>query len=351
MSAETTAVGPIAELEAIEQQALTAIGDADSSGQVQELQIAYMGRKGPLARVGKSLGGLPVEDRRTVGQVANRVRGAIESAIANKLADLEASEQEGRLEAERLDITLPGRMPATGRLHPLTEVLEEIVDIFVGLGFQVAEGPLVETDYYSFQALNIPRDHAARSMQDTFYVDTGAPEPFVLRPHTSPMQARVMESGPPPHYMVVPGVVARRDEVDANHLAQFMQLEGFAVDTGISFSDLKGVLEAFARQMFGEHLTVRMHPSYFPFTEPSAEVYVSCFACDGSGCATCRGEGWIEILGAGMIHPNVFRSVGYDPSTTGFAFGMGIERIAKFKYSVTDLRSFYENDLRFLESR
>jgi phenylalanyl-tRNA synthetase alpha chain len=344
-------LSPVDELEVIEKEALEALGAAGSTERVQELQIVYLGRKGPLARVGKTLGTLPVEERKLVGQAANRVRGLIETAIADKLADLDNSERAGRLEAERLDITLPGRKPPTGKLHPLTEVLEEIVDIFVGLGFQVAEGPLVETDYYSFQALNIPQDHAARSMQDTFYVDTGAPEPYVLRPHTSPMQARVMESGPPPHYMVVPGVVARRDEVDANHLAQFMQIEGFAVDEGISFSDLKGVLQAFARQMFGANLTVRMHPSYFPFTEPSAEVYVSCFACDGSGCATCRGEGWIEILGAGMIHPNVFRSVGYPPSTTGFAFGMGVERIAKLKYSVNDLRTFYENDLRFLDAR
>jgi phenylalanyl-tRNA synthetase alpha chain len=344
-------LSPVDELEIIEKEALEALGAAGSSDRVQELQIAYLGRKGPLARVGKTLGTLPVEERKLVGQAANRVRGLIESAIAGKLAELDNSERAGRLEAERLDITLPGRKPPTGKLHPLTVVLEEIVDIFVGLGFQVAEGPLVETDYYSFQALNIPQDHAARSMQDTFYVDTGAPEPYVLRPHTSPMQARVMESGPPPHYMVVPGVVARRDEIDANHLAQFMQIEGFAVDEGISFSDLKGVLQAFARQMFGANLTVRMHPSYFPFTEPSAEVYVSCFACDGSGCPTCRGEGWIEILGAGMIHPNVFRSVGYPPSTTGFAFGMGVERIAKLKYSVNDLRTFYENDLRFLDAR
>jgi phenylalanyl-tRNA synthetase alpha chain len=344
-------LSPVDELEVIEKEALEALGAAGSTERVQELQIVYLGRKGPLARVGKTLGTLPVEERKLVGQAANRVRGLIETAIADRLADLDNSERAGRLEAERLDITLPGRKPPTGKLHPLTEVLEEIVDIFVGLGFQVAEGPLVETDYYSFQALNIPQDHAARSMQDTFYVDTGAPEPYVLRPHTSPMQARVMESGPPPHYMVVPGVVARRDEVDANHLAQFMQIEGFAVDEGISFSDLKGVLQAFARQMFGANLTVRMHPSYFPFTEPSAEVYVSCFACDGSGCATCRGEGWIEILGAGMIHPNVFRSVGYPPSTTGFAFGMGVERIAKLKYSVNDLRTFYENDLRFLDAR
>ncbi len=344
-------MSPVDELQGIEREALEALEAAASSDRVRELEIVYLGRKGPLNRVGKTLGTLPVEERKVVGQAANRVRGLIESAIARKLADLDELERAGRLEAERLDVTLPGRTPPTGRIHPLTEVLDEIVDIFVGLGFQVAEGPLVETDYYSFQALNIPQDHAARSMQDTFYVDTGNEQPFVLRPHTSPMQVRLMETTKPPLYVVVPGVVARRDEVDANHLAQFMQIEGLAVDEGISFSDLKGVLDVFAKQMFGANLTVRMHPSYFPFTEPSAEVYVSCFACDGSGCATCRGEGWIEIMGAGMVHPNVFRSVGYPPETTGFAFGMGIERIAKLKYSVNDLRSFYENDLRFLDSR
>jgi phenylalanyl-tRNA synthetase alpha chain len=344
-------LSPVDELQGIEQEALQALDAAASSDRVRELEIAYLGRKGPLNRVGKTLGTLPVEERKVVGQAANRVRGLIESAIARKLEDLDRLERAGRLEAERLDVTLPGRTPPTGRIHPLTEVLDEIVDIFVGLGFQVAEGPLVETDYYSFQALNIPQDHAARSMQDTFYVDTDNEQPFVLRPHTSPMQVRLMETTKPPLYVVVPGVVARRDEVDANHLAQFMQIEGLAVDEAITFGDLKGVLDVFAKQMFGANLTVRMHPSYFPFTEPSAEVYVSCFACDGSGCATCRGEGWIEIMGAGMVHPNVFRSVGYPAETTGFAFGMGIERIAKLKYSVNDLRSFYENDLRFLDAR
>ena len=344
-------MSPVEELEHIEREALRALEGAPSTDRIRELQIAYLGRKGPLARVGKTLGTLPAEQRRTVGQTANRVRSTIESAIASKLSDLDRAERAGRLEAERLDVTLPGRTPPTGRIHPLTEVLEEIIDIFVGLGFRVAEGPLVETDFYSFEALNIPPDHAARSMQDTLYVEPGNEQPFVLRPHTSPMQIRVMEAGPPPHYVVMPGVVARRDEVDANHLAQFMQVEGFAVDDGITFADLKGVLDMFAKQMFGSHLTVRMHPSYFPFTEPSTEVYVSCFNCDGSGCATCRGEGWIEIMGCGMVHPNVFRSVGYDPASTGWAFGMGVERIAKLKYSVSDLRSFYENDLRFLDAR
>ncbi|MGQ0678502.1 MAG: phenylalanine--tRNA ligase subunit alpha [Actinomycetota bacterium] len=338
----------IAELESIGDKALNALRGVGSGAQVREVEIEYLGRKGPLSSIGKLLGSLPPDQRKVVGQAANRVRGIIESAIAAQLDELGRSVGAARLAAERIDVTLPGRTPPVGRLHPLTEIQEQIVDIFVGLGFQVAEGPLVETDYYSFQALNIPPDHAARSMQDTFYLE-GA-EALVLRPHTSPVQVRLMEASPPPHYVVVPGVVARRDEVDANHLAVFSQIEGLAVDQGIGFADLKGVLEVFAKQMFGPQLTVRMHPSYFPFTEPSAEVYVSCFACDGSGCPTCRGEGWIEIMGAGMVHPNVFRAVGYPPETTGFAFGMGIERIAKLRYSVTDLRSFYDNDIKLLSS-
>lgn len=340
----------VKELEAIANEALASLDGAQSSDAVREIQITYLGRKGPLAKISKSLGALPAQERKTVGQAANRVRSQVEGAISDRLEAMQEQERAARLEAERVDVTLPGRTPPMGRLHPLTETLEEIVDIFVGLGFTVAEGPLVESDYYSFQALNIPPDHAARSMQDTFYVDTGAEEMLVLRPHTSPTQIRVMETAPPPHYVVMPGTVCRRDEVDANHLAVFSQIEGLAVDDGITFADLKGVLEVFAKQMFGKNLRVRMHPSYFPFTEPSAEVYVSCFACDGSGCATCRGEGWIEIIGAGMVHPNVFRSVGYSSETTGFAFGMGIERIAKLRYGISDLRSFYENDTRLLGS-
>lgn len=345
MSVDTT----LDELSSIGEAALSALQHAGSSTEVNEIQVRYLGRKGPVARLGKSLAGMPVEQRRVLGQAVNRVRDQIESAIATRLQELRTLEQAARLEAERIDVTLPGRTPPRGTLHPLTQVLEEILDVFVGLGFGVAEGPLVETDWYSFQALNIPPDHAARSMQDTFYVNAAGDEQLVLRPHTSPVQVRLMEAAAPPHYVVVPGTVARRDEVDANHLAVFSQVEGLAVDDGISFADLKGVLEVFARQMFGPHLNVRMHPSYFPFTEPSAEVYVSCFSCDGTGCPTCRGEGWIEIMGAGMVHPNVFKAVGYPAETTGFAFGMGVERIAKLRYSIKDLRAFYENDVRLLE--
>ena len=340
----------ISELNTVRDEALAALDAAADSQQLRQLEIQFLGRKGPLARVGKSLASLPMESRKTVGRAANEVRDLIESQIAEKRSRLELFEQAGRWEAERVDVTLPGRRPPAGRLHPLTQVLEEIVDVFVGLGYQVAEGPVIETDYYNFQALNFPPDHPARSMHDTFYVESDGDMPLLLRTHTSPMQIRSMEASKPPLYVVFPGTVCRRDEVDANHLAVFTQIEGLAVDEGISFADLKGTLEVFAKETFGSHLEVRMNPSYFPFTEPSAEVYVSCFACDKAGCPTCKGEGWIEIMGAGMVHPNVFRAVGYDPEITGFAFGMGVERIAKLRYAISDLRSFHENDLHLYES-
>jgi len=339
----------IAQLTLIRSEAASQAAAAESSERLRELEIIHLGRKSPMAAIGRSLREFPPEARRQVGQAANEARNVVEQAIASKLNELESSESATRLEAQSVDVTLPGRRPARGSIHPLTQVLDEIIDTFVGLGFKVAEGPVVETEYYNFEALNFPADHPALSMHDTFYLDdNGAAEPLLLRTHTSPMQIRLMESHAPPLYVVIPGLCCRRDEIDANHLAVFNQIEGLAVDEGISFADLKGTLEIFAKNMFGPGLRVRMHPSFFPFTEPSAEVYVSCFACDGSGCPTCRGEGWIEIMGAGMVHPNVFRAAGYPPGITGFAFGMGIERIAKLRYSVSDLRSFYDNDLRFL---
>ncbi|MGI8426901.1 MAG: phenylalanine--tRNA ligase subunit alpha [Actinomycetota bacterium] len=346
-----TADSALVTLDSIKKDGLTAIDRAETTEQLQGLEAALLGRKSPFAEIGRGLREFPSEDRRRVGQVSNEIRLALESALEAKLKALASTESEFRLASDRLDVTLPGRRTQLGRRHPLTQVLDRIIDTFVGLGFNVAEGPVIETDHYNFEALNFPQDHAARSMHDTFYLeptDLDNPEALLLRTHTSPMQVRLMESTPPPLYAVVPGVCCRRDEIDANHLSVFTQIEGLAVDEGISFADLKGTLEVFAKAMFGPGLRVRMHPSYFPFTEPSAEVYVSCFACDGSGCPTCRSEGWIEIMGAGMVHPNVFRAVGYDPWITGFAFGMGIERIAKLMYSTNDLRSFYENDLRFL---
>jgi phenylalanyl-tRNA synthetase alpha chain len=262
----------ISELHAVRDEALAALDTAADSQQLRQLEIQFLGRKGPLARVGKSLASLPVESRKTVGRAANEVRDLIESQIAEKRSRLEILEQAGRWEAERVDVTLPGRRPPAGRLHPLTQVLEEIVDVFVGLGYQVAEGPVIETDYYNFQALNFPPDHPARSMHDTFYVESDGDTPLLLRTHTSPMQIRSMEASKPPLYVVFPGTVCRRDEVDANHLAVFTQIEGLAVDEGISFADLKGTLEVFAKATFGSHLEVRMNPSSFPVTEPWAVV-------------------------------------------------------------------------------
>ena len=332
------------QLTALRQQALAAIAAAADEASLNEAKVAFTGRKSAMGEIGRALAEMDADARRRVGRLSNVVRSAVESALSEKAVELKNA-GDGRA---AIDVSLPGRRGPLGRVHPLTEVLDEIIDVFIGLGFQVAEGPVVETDYYNFEALNFPPDHPARSMHDTFYLESSGGEDRLLRTHTSPVQIRLMKSTPPPLYRVIPGICCRRDEVDANHLSVFNQIEGLAVDYGISFSDLKGTLEVFARQMFGANLTVRMHPSFFPFTEPSAEVYVSCFACGGSGCRTCGGEGWIEIMGAGMVHPNVLRQGGYDPEISGFAFGMGIERIAKLRYSVTDLRSFYENDVRFL---
>jgi phenylalanyl-tRNA synthetase alpha chain len=340
----------VATLDAIRSEALEAVAAAGDTAALREVEVRALGRKGPLARLMGTLGALGSEERKAVGQAANQTRKAIEAAIAERGSELEATEQIERLASERLDVSLPGRRPAAGRVHPITRVLDEVVDIFVGMGFRVAEGPEVESDWHNFGALNMPADHPARSMWDTLYVEPNAHGQPLLRTHTSPVQVRVMQTAPPPTYVVVPGRAFRRDLADTTHLSAFHQIEGLAVDEGISFADLKGTLEVFARQMFGPNLRVKMIPHYFPFTEPSAEVLVSCFVCDGAGCRTCRGEGWIEIMGAGMVHPNVFRAVGYDPEVTGFAFGMGPERIAMLRYEIPDIRWLYENDTRFLEA-
>lgn len=337
-----------ARLEELKGEALQAIGEAGDAAGLRDVEVRFLGRKGPLAAIVSTLGTLPAEDRREVGRVANEARQALEAALAGRREALEAGEAALRLEAERVDVTLPGRRPPLGRLHPITQVIDEIVGVFVGLGFKMADGPEVESDYYAFEALNMPADHPARSGWDTLYLepnDFGTP---LLRPHTSPIWVRVMESTPPPAYFTMPGRAFRRDVADPTHLAGFHQIDGLAVDQGISFADLKGSVEIFAKALFGPNQRVRMIPHYFPFTEPSAEVHVSCFNCDGSGCRVCGNEGWIEIMGAGMIHPNVFKAVGYEPDVTGFAFGMGIERIAMLRWSIGDIRWLYENDLRFL---
>jgi phenylalanyl-tRNA synthetase alpha chain len=290
---------------------------------------------------------LPPAERPLVGREANEAKAEIEAELERRRASLQGAERRARLAADRVDLSLPGRRVQPGSLHPLSRVLDEIIDVFVGLGFQVIEGPEVETDYYNFEALNIPKDHPARDMQDTFYVS----EEILLRTHTSPMQIRTMERMRPPVRIIVPGRVFRRDALDMTHSPVFHQVEGLAVDRDISMADLRGTLELFARELFGPDSRIRFRPSFFPFTEPSAEVDVLCFACQGAGCRLCKGSGWLEILGSGMVHPQVLRTVGYDPEeVTGWAFGMGVERVAMLRYGIDDIRLFYENDLRFLQA-
>ncbi len=335
------------ELHRLKKEALAAIEEADSSDRLEELKVAYLGRKGQLTAILKSVSSLPPEERPRAGQAANEGKGAIEKALKDRLAALSADELTVLLESKALDISLPGKVPALGGQHILTRIIDEIVDIFLGLGYKVAEGPEVELDWYNFEALNMPPDHPARSLQDTLYVDSG--QEAVLRTHTSPVQVRVMEKTRPPVYIIAPGRVFRRDVTDPTHSPMFHQIEGFAVDRGVNFGHLIGTLETFIHQLFGTERRVRLRPHFFPYTEPSAEVDVSCIVCGGKGCRVCGHNGWLEILGCGMIDPNVFKNVGYDPEEyTGFAFGMGVERIAMLKYGVNDIRLFFENDLRFL---
>ena len=333
-----------------------AIGAAQTAAELEELRVRYLGRKSELTSTLRSIGELPPEERGPVGKAANEVRVALEELLAQRTAELEASELDSRLAEDRIDITLPGDPPQpSGRLHLVSQIRRQMEDIFVGLGFAVLEGPEIDYEYYNFTSLNHPPEHPARAPQDTFYLS----EHVLLRTHTSPMQTRAMEAQPPPIYIVIPGRVYRPDTPDATHVPMFHQLEGLAIDEDITLADLQGVLLAFARQMFGEHTEVRLRPGYFPFTEPSVEVDVSCFRCGGTGyegnerCGTCKGEAWIEILGSGMVDPNVLDYVadnGYDKERVqGFAFGMGIERIASVVHEVPDLRMLYENDARLLE--
>ncbi len=333
------------QLSALEAQAVAAAGDAAGEQELQQAKARYLGRKGELTAIMKGMGGLSPEQRPLFGALANQVKDRLEELFEARLADLREREVEQRLAAERLDVTLPGRRGRRGSRHPISQVSEEIVAIFASLGFGVAEGPEVERDFYNFEALNIPRDHPARDMQDTFYIS----DDVVLRTHTSPVQVRTMLNQPPPVRVVAPGTVYRRDS-DITHSPMFHQIEGFLVDRKVTFGDLKGILTTFINEYFGAKVGVRFRPSFFPFTEPSAEVDIQCVICGGSGCRVCKQSGWLEILGSGMIDPEVFKAVGYDPEVyTGFAFGMGLERIAMLKYGVNDLRLFFENDLRFLK--
>src|ERR1700729_3525103 len=347
----------------IEREATEAIAAASTTAALEDVRVRYLGRKAELPNLLRSVAELPPEERAATGKAANQARRALEGAIESRGGELASTELEARLVGDRIDVTLPGDpLPAVGRLHLMTQTRREIEDVFVGLGFNVAEGPEIETVYYNFDALNHAPTHPARLESDTFYLkpadDLFAPDTQLLRVPTSPMQIRVMEPQPPPVYIIVPGRVYRPDS-DATHTPQFHQIEGLAVDTDITLGDLQRTLLAFARAIFGPDRDVRLRPHFFPFTEPSVEVDVSCFNCnagvmpDGSRCPLCKGSGWIEILGSGMVDPNVFAHVaehGYDPEQVqGFAFGMGIERIAMLKHGVPDIRLLYDNDIRFLE--
>ncbi|MBW2039094.1 MAG: phenylalanine--tRNA ligase subunit alpha [Deltaproteobacteria bacterium] len=332
-------------LKSIRESAQRELAQVDTEEEVSQIRIDYLGRKGKLTLLLRGLRELPSEERPRAGEQANTLKAELERKIEGLLARLREETKQRVLSQERMDITLPGTHLQRGRLHPITQVMAQMVDIFTRMGFQVAEGPQVELDYYNFEALNIPRDHPARDMHDTFYFS----EEVLLRTHTSPVQIRVMESQRPPIQIIAPGVVYRRDS-DVSHTPMFHQLEGLMVDEGISFAHLKGVLTFLIQQMFGEGTPLRFRPSFFPFTEPSAEVDIGCVICKGEGCRVCGGTGWLEILGAGMVDPDVFRTVGYDPEeVTGFAFGMGIERIAMLKFGINDIRLFFTNDQRFLK--
>jgi phenylalanyl-tRNA synthetase alpha chain len=333
-------------IEELRNAALHAVQDADTTAAVEDLRVRYLGRSAELTEIKKSIGKLSPEERKGVGRSANLASREIEGALAAKTETLAGAELEARLRREAVDVTLPGVPFPRGHLHPSQRIIDEVVDFFVGLGYGVAEGPEAETDYYNFTALGIPPGHPARTMQDTFFLDEG----LVLRTHTSPVQVRTMLSQEPPVYVVCPGRTYRRDS-DPTHTPMFHQIEGLAVDRGLTLGHLKGTLAAMARHVFGEDAAVRLRPSYFQFTEPSVELDVSCFRCGGSDphCKVCKGAGWLEMLGAGMVDPGVLEEAGYDPEEyTGFAFGMGPDRMAMAKYGIPDLRLFFEGDLRFL---
>ena len=329
----------------IQEQAIAAMEAAADLTALNDVRVAYLGKKGELTAVLKSMKDVAPEDRPLVGQLVNETRAAIEEKLEETKVKMEAAALEQRLKDEVIDVTLPAKKSRVGHGHPNTITLEEVERIFIGMGYEVVEGPEVEFDYYNFEALNIPENHPAKDEQDTFYIN----KEMVLRTQTSPVQVRVMEQGKLPIRMIAPGRVFRSDEVDATHSPSFHQIEGLVIDKNITFADLKGTLEEFAKQLFGPDTNVKFRPHHFPFTEPSAEVDVTCFKCGGKGCRFCKGEGWIEILGCGMVHPHVLEMSGIDPKEyTGFAFGVGLERIALLKYEIDDMRLLYENDDRFL---
>ncbi len=332
-------------LQSIRQEALARIAQAGTLDNLNEVRVAFLGKKGELTALLKSMKDVPKEERPAFGQLVNEARAQIEEKLEEKKKELESADLENRLNEEVIDVTLPSRRNRIGHRHPNSIAREEIERIFVGMGYEVVEGPEVEYDLYNFEKLNIPANHPAKDEQDTFYIN----KDILLRTQTSPVQARVMEKGKLPIRMISPGRVFRSDEVDATHSPSFHQIEGLVVDKNITFSDLKGTLEEFAKELFGEETRTKFRPHHFPFTEPSAEMDVSCFKCGGKGCRFCRGSGWIEVLGCGMVHPHVFEMCGIDPEVyTGFAFGVGVERVALLKYEIDDMRLLYENDDRFL---
>jgi phenylalanyl-tRNA synthetase alpha chain len=334
------------QLEAIQKQALEKLAQISEIRELEDLKVAYLGKKGELTQILKGMGALSAEERPIIGQMANVVRSVLEENIADTRMRLVREERNAKLKNEVIDVTLPGKFRTIGRKHPLTMVLDELKDIFLGMGYEIAEGPEIELDYNNFEALNMPKNHPARDTQDTFYMS----ESVVLRTHTSPVQIRHMQNNTPPIRIICPGRVYRSDAVDATHSPVFHQVEGLVVDKGVTMGDLVGTLQASAKSIFGKDTRIRLRPHHFPFTEPSAEVDVSCWECGGKGCRICKGEGWIEILGAGMVHPNVLRECNIDPEIySGFAFGMGVERIAMGKFGINDMRLLYENDIRFLK--
>lgn len=335
------------QLDEIKKEAIVKIEAAATMQELNELRAYYMGKKSPLAEIMKTLASATIEEKKTIGAASNKVKQEIELAIANKRVAIENAEINAQLEKEAIDVTMDGYQFKNGSMHPLNKVIEELEDIFISMGYSIAEGPEVEVDVFNFEMLNVPKGHPARDMQDSFYIN----ENVLVRTQTSPVQVRtLLEAAGKPVKIVCPGKVYRRDDDDATHSHQFMQFEGLVVDKNITMSDLKGTLSLLMKKMFGENRSIRFKPSYFPFTEPSVEVDVSCFKCGGKGCPMCKHTGWIEVLGAGMVHPNVLKGAGYDPEVyRGFAFGVGIERVTMLRHNIDDIRNFYTNDYRFLK--
>ncbi|WP_195467602.1 phenylalanine--tRNA ligase subunit alpha [Clostridium sp. D43t1_170807_H7] len=330
---------------AIKEAAFNEIAAAENSGALEEIRVKYLGKKGELTTILRGMGSLTPEERPVVGKLVNEAKSEVEEKLEEAVKKIKEREKNAKLASEVIDISLPGKRNVIGKRHPLDLTLESMKEIFISMGFTVEDGPDVELDHYNFEALNIPKDHPARSEQDTFYINDN----IVLRTQTSPIQIRTMENQEPPIKMISPGKVYRSDAVDATHSPIFYQMEGLVIDKGVTFADLKGTLELFAKKMFGDKVVTKFRPHHFPFTEPSAEMDATCFVCEGKGCRVCKGSGWIEILGCGMVHPNVLRNCGIDPEVySGFAFGFGVDRMVMLKYGIDDIRALYESDMRFL---